>query len=289
MAGWNNRGREEAPTAEILLVESVAHDRASLEQTCRESFTSWQITSVETLAEAITALADRRFELVLLGLELPDSSGLDTFARLHTCAPQVPVLVLVSSPRDEALGRDAVERGAQDYVPKAPLDASLLSRAIRYALERARLQRELEQTRERERRDEEIAGIEELSKDPGTAVTAQLYAAGRLRDTAPEAFERAIEDYARILEMALEHRVHKETAEYHGAVLELSDRLGFVRSSPRDVIEIHTRAVRSLIANCTAARATAYVEEARLVLLELMGDLVSFYRTRVTRTMGVGS
>ncbi|MEQ8277307.1 MAG: response regulator [Deltaproteobacteria bacterium] len=289
MAGLNNRGNEETQTAEILLVESVAHDRASVEQTCREAFTSWQITSVETLAEAITALVDRRFELVLLGLELPDSSGLDTFARLHTCAPQVPVLVLVSSPRDEALGRDAVERGAQDYVPKAPLDASLLSRAIRYALERARLQRELEQTRERERRDEEIAGIEELSRDPGTAVTAQLYAAGRLRDTAPEAFERAIEDYARILEMALEHRVHKETTEYHGAVLELSDRLGFVRSSPRDVIEIHTLAVRSLIANCTAARATAYVEEARLVLLELMGDLVSFYRTRVTRTMGVGS
>jgi DNA-binding response OmpR family regulator len=289
VAGLNNRGNEETQTAEILLVESVAHDRASVEQTCREAFTSWQITSVETLAEAITALVDRRFELVLLGLELPDSSGLDTFARLHTCAPQVPVLVLVSSPRDEALGRDAVERGAQDYVPKAPLDASLLSRAIRYALERARLQRELEQTRERERRDEEIAGIEELSRDPGTAVTAQLYAAGRLRDTAPEAFERAIEDYARILEMALEHRVHKETTEYHGAVLELSDRLGFVRSSPRDVIEIHTLAVRSLIANCTAARATAYVEEARLVLLELMGDLVSFYRTRVTRTMGVGS
>ncbi len=274
-------------TAELLVVEGDPTDRAALEDRCRTAFHPWRVTGVATLAEAITKLTDAPFDLVLLDLDLPDSHGIETFARLHTCAPRVPVLVLVPSDDEEALGRAAIERGAQDYLTKTAVDASLLSRAIRYALERARLQRELQRTRARQRRDAEIAGVERLSRGPGTSVTANLYSAARLRDASPAEFDRAVESYRALLEAALEHRVHKDTMDCGDALRDLSDRLGFVRGGPRDVIEIHTRAVRSLVANCSAARATAYVEESRLVLLELMGNLVAFYRTRITRNMEV--
>lgn len=267
----------------LLVVEDNPRDRAHLEQAFQRAFDQkLQLMHAATLSQAIEALDDRRFDLVVLDLGLPDSQGLETFARLHTSAPSVPVLVLTSSAEEEELGRSAVEHGAQDYLAKSDVEPPWLVRAIRYALERARLQREVREIRERERREEEIAGVERLSRPPGTSISASLYSAGPLRNTAPAEFSSTVEDYAAILERALEHRFHKETVGWSEALRDLSDKLGYLRAGPRDAIEVHTRAVRALVANATAARANAYVEESRLVLLELMGNLVSHYRTQCT-------
>ena len=94
-------------------------------------------------------------DVVLLDLSLPDSEGLETLAKTHTSAPEVPIIVLTGL-GDEALGFEAVRRGAQDYLIKGEVTTALLSRAIRYAVERNRLLDQLEEARERKRRDEEI-------------------------------------------------------------------------------------------------------------------------------------
>jgi polysaccharide pyruvyl transferase WcaK-like protein len=57
---------------------------------------------------------------VLVDLCLPDSHGIETFDRLFSAAPHIPILVL-SALQDEAIGRLAVQRGAQDYLLKARL------------------------------------------------------------------------------------------------------------------------------------------------------------------------
>jgi transcriptional regulator with GAF, ATPase, and Fis domain len=80
---------------------------------------------------------------LLLDLALPDSSGLDTFQKFHEKMPGVPVIIL-SGTTDEGLALEAVRDGAQDYFVKGSIDAQILVRALRYAIERSRRERDLE-------------------------------------------------------------------------------------------------------------------------------------------------
>ena len=61
-------------------------------------------------------------------------------------APGVPVVVLTGSD-DEELGNRAVQSGAQDYLSKGQVDGHLLGRALRYAIERGRIEEELRRLR----------------------------------------------------------------------------------------------------------------------------------------------
>jgi serine phosphatase RsbU (regulator of sigma subunit) len=82
-------------------------------------------------------VSEEHFDVVLLDLTLPDSSGLESFAALYAEAPEVPIVVL-SGLTDEAMAIRAVQAGAQDYLVKGQVDDNLLVRSIRYAIERAR-------------------------------------------------------------------------------------------------------------------------------------------------------
>lgn len=92
------------------------------------------------LAAGLERLDEGDIDVVLLDLGLPDSAGLDTVRRTRAHAPHVPIIVLTGHD-DEVLGANVVWAGAQDYLVKGQVDATLLSRAIRYAVSRQALQR----------------------------------------------------------------------------------------------------------------------------------------------------
>jgi PAS domain S-box-containing protein len=64
---------------------------------------------------------------------------METFLRVQAHAPEVPVLVLTGLD-DEAAGLRAVRRGAQDYLVKANVTGEVLASALRYAVQRKRLE-----------------------------------------------------------------------------------------------------------------------------------------------------
>jgi PAS domain S-box-containing protein len=97
-----------------------------------------QVTHVRTLEDALGRLAGGGVDCVVLDLTLPDSEGIGGFLAIQRAARGVAV-VLLTSLRDEALGAEAVRRGAQDFLSKdAPPEQ--IVRAVRYALLRARWQ-----------------------------------------------------------------------------------------------------------------------------------------------------
>ncbi|WP_233853636.1 hybrid sensor histidine kinase/response regulator [Paraburkholderia sp. HD33-4] len=100
------------------------------------------------LGEAISCCAATRFDIVLLDLGLPDAHGISTFRIFHERVPELPVLVFTGLD-DKAVGLLAIQDGAQDYLVKRNIDPSELSRAIRYAIERHRIARALEESEER--------------------------------------------------------------------------------------------------------------------------------------------
>jgi len=93
----------------------------------------------DRLSTGLERLAQGGIDLVVLDLNLPDSTGLATISHVHARAPHVPVIVLTGA-EDEVLGANAVWAGAQDYLVKGQVDGSLLLRAIRYAISRHGLQ-----------------------------------------------------------------------------------------------------------------------------------------------------
>lgn len=100
---------------------------------------AFEVTHVTRLDDALTDLAARRFDVVLLDLALPDSQGLEGIGRLRSRFPEIPVIVLTAS-NSEVLGVESVRAGAQDYLVKGQADGRLLTRAIRYAMARNQMQ-----------------------------------------------------------------------------------------------------------------------------------------------------
>ena len=121
-------------------------------------------------------------QAVLLDLGLPDSQGLGTFEQARASAKHIPIIVLTGLD-DEDLGVRAVQAGAQDYLVKGQVSSQLLTRSIRYAMEReqARLmiqllnaeleQRVAERTRELEASNQALQQAYEELKELDVAET----------------------------------------------------------------------------------------------------------------------
>jgi len=128
----------------ILLVEDNALDARLIQEVLEQvEGTPFELKHSESLEPALGRLAEGGVDVVILDLNLPDSSGLETLARVRAQAEDVPVVVLTGSD-DEERALEAVHMGAQDYLVKGQMSASLLKRSIRYAIERHRMQAELQ-------------------------------------------------------------------------------------------------------------------------------------------------
>lgn len=126
----------------VLVVEDNAGDVVLLRQALSASSVPMDAEYVSRLALGIARLTQAEFDVIALDLTLPDSRGLDTYDRVHAEAPDVPVVVLTAND-DQALGAEAVQRGAQDYLTKGSVDGDTLCRCLRYAIERHRIRHRL--------------------------------------------------------------------------------------------------------------------------------------------------
>jgi len=87
------------------------------------------------------------YDVALLDLTLPDSSGLDSLDALLAIYPQLPVVVLTNT-NDDNLAVQAVRHGAQDYLMKRHLQQELLVRSLFYAIARQQAEDALKATNE---------------------------------------------------------------------------------------------------------------------------------------------
>ncbi len=122
----------------LLLIEDNPADVRLVREALGDTSTAQVFVEHRANLEAgLRRIAERGIDCVLLDLTLADSQGLDTFRAVHEAAPNLPIVILSSCENDE-LALQAVQAGAQDYLPKSELTGSLLARGVRYALERKR-------------------------------------------------------------------------------------------------------------------------------------------------------
>lgn len=125
------------PIRVLLLEDDPADARLVVQMLRRVKTTQFEVTVVGRLAQAVERLSDRisSFDVVLADLGVPDSSGIATLDALTQAAPSLPVVVLTGND-DDAIALESLKRGAQDYLVKGLGDAFILSRVVRYAIER---------------------------------------------------------------------------------------------------------------------------------------------------------
>ncbi|NUR87159.1 MAG: fused response regulator/phosphatase [Nonomuraea sp.] len=120
----------------LLLIEDDDGDAFLVEELLKEAEVPPRIIWARSLAESRSKLTSE-VKCVLVDLSLPDASGLEALEEVLSLAPHAAVLVLTGL-RDAHMGVAAVQAGAQDYLVKQDVDARLLARSIRYAMERKR-------------------------------------------------------------------------------------------------------------------------------------------------------
>lgn len=133
----------------LLLLEDSPDDAELVSAALDDNeLVSASLTVVGTLGDAATELAVDSFDAVLTDMNLPDSTGMDTIDAMVAACGSTPLVVLTGT-SDASVGVRAVQRGAQDYLPKSEIAGPSLGRAIRYSIERAHIRRQLEEAQER--------------------------------------------------------------------------------------------------------------------------------------------
>jgi diguanylate cyclase (GGDEF)-like protein/PAS domain S-box-containing protein len=119
----------------VLLIEAEADDATRILDQLGSDKERFEIEWVTELSSGIKRLLDGGVGAVVLDLSLPDSRGIETLERLLQAAPDVPILIL-SEENSEELARQAVRRGARDYLLKNQADGYRLRLAVRTIMDR---------------------------------------------------------------------------------------------------------------------------------------------------------
>ncbi|MCD4783636.1 MAG: response regulator [Candidatus Eremiobacteraeota bacterium] len=129
----------------VLLIEDNSGDVRLIKEMLRGlGGSKFELSAANSLSKGLEFLSQgNSVDVLLLDLSLPDCRGLETFTRVYNENPDLPIVVLTGL-NDEELGVRTVRDGAQDYLLKGQVDGHLLTRAVRYAIERKHAQREKE-------------------------------------------------------------------------------------------------------------------------------------------------
>ncbi|MFB6121057.1 MAG: hybrid sensor histidine kinase/response regulator [Halobacteriaceae archaeon] len=142
-----------ATSLDVLLVEDNPGDARLVEHHLNASHVADIASDVRlhhetSLTDGLTTLREGDHDILFLDLGLPESAGLTTLERVLAEDPRLPIVVLTGLD-DRETAVTAIQRGAQDYILKDDLDADMLARSLRYAIERHRQEAELRRQNER--------------------------------------------------------------------------------------------------------------------------------------------
>ena len=129
----------------ILLIDDDEVDRKA---TCRAlAQAGWQgeIVQAANAEQARLEVAARRFSVILLDYHLPATDGLALLSELLATLTTLTPIVMLTGEGNEMVAVEAMKQGAYDYLPKSMLTADGVLRVITQAIEKQRLQQELNQ------------------------------------------------------------------------------------------------------------------------------------------------
>ena len=256
----------------VLLVEDEPADVYAIENmldNVESAFfkQGFELTCAETLKVAKKMLSERKFDVILLDLVLPDSRKITSLQQLQAIDPSTPIIVQTAL-EDNLIAVKALELGACGYLPKVASDRDLLLYAIRSAIERSRQLADLQQLPP----DREIDVLENLLTD---AIDRKSIEGESLKDT-PDIFAELEQKYDRLINRFVEQKIYQVEYTVIEQINVLIEQLGYLQATPRDLVELHMSVIQQK--QSRSKKNQVFIVEGRYLLLELMGKLAAYYR-----------
>ncbi len=129
----------EERSLKILLVEDNPGDVVLVRELLRTSGIDFSLENVGSLKETLMRCLAVNFDILLLDLGLPDSTGVETLKKINVFNTKSPVVVMTGLD-DEDAALESLRQGAQDYLVKNRLTADNIIRGIKYGIERKKIQ-----------------------------------------------------------------------------------------------------------------------------------------------------
>ncbi len=128
----------------VLLIEDNPGDVRIIKELLGEAKElKFNLHSAENLLKGLTYITESSFDIILLDLTLPDSSGIETLKRMLEHDSKYPIIVLTGT-NDLQLAIQAVKVGAQDYLVKGQIEINQLIRSIFHAIDRHKMIKTIE-------------------------------------------------------------------------------------------------------------------------------------------------
>lgn len=155
-----------------------------------------QVRTARDVPEALEALQEEDWDVILTDIVMPGPSGIDLLAEAHRLRPHATVVLLTGQPSIET-ATEALRQGAHDYLPK-PVRGETLRRVVRQAAERAGLRKENARLEEAQRShlqdlEVQVANRTREIRDLMDAQQKRLDETHRILEATVEAFSRAME------------------------------------------------------------------------------------------------
>jgi len=136
-------------TIKILLIEDDADDYLLTKEICSEIKTAkYIVVWAKTYDEAIEKIEKDSFDISLVDFYLGDKNAFDFIKHTKEKGIDIPIILLTGIDNFETDNK-AIECGASDYLIKGKIDSTLLSRSIRYSIERKKIELSLQEREER--------------------------------------------------------------------------------------------------------------------------------------------
>jgi signal transduction histidine kinase len=127
----------------LLIEDNEGDERLIRELLSEQKFIRFNVEKAASLKESEGKISKNKYDIILLDLGLPDSSGLETLMKLIVLFPGLATIIILTGLNDTEIGLKAVNNGAQDYIIKGQIDSEKLLKSIIYSFERSRLNIEL--------------------------------------------------------------------------------------------------------------------------------------------------
>ena len=147
----------------VLLVEDNPGDSDFIQEILEaDTAELFEVTGVPRLADAALAAGSETFDVVLLDLGLPDSTGLDTLREMRAKARGAPIVVVTGNTQEQ-VGIAAIKEGAQDFVVKGQLTGAYLGKVLSFARERQDLFHRLQESEDLLHQSQKMEALGQLA------------------------------------------------------------------------------------------------------------------------------
>jgi DNA-binding response OmpR family regulator len=256
----------------ILVVDDEADSAEGVRFTLEKN--DFRVSVVYTSDAAFRFLEKELPDLILLDVVMPDIPGIEfcKAIKLDNRFKTIPV-VLISGIRVSAEDRlMALSSGASEYLARPVKPGEMVS-SLRKAIANSR-DREDQAAASRE-----MASFQSMSNEQ-TKETAVIYNGAPLKREYPESFQRLLVEYNQLLDKAIEFRFFLVEKNLHDRLTNLAGNLGFLKAGARDIIDLHRQCIVDRMDKAHPKEQRVILEESRLMLIELMGYLINYYRRK---------